>query len=62
MVWLLMIYSAATVLLLTEEGGVPSWCSMLYSLLCALALSSHGKTSLTDPGEKKHFKKKKNGN
>lgn len=50
MVWLLMTYSAITVTLLTVTEGIPVIFGMLYTLLCTMALASHAKTSLTDPG------------
>jgi DHHC palmitoyltransferase len=50
MVWVLILYSALTMTLLAETNGIPPHWAMLYSLLAALALSSHVKTTLTDPG------------
>jgi len=50
LVWLLMIYSAMTVTSLTITEGIPPILGMIYTLLVGLALSSHAKTSLTDPG------------
>jgi len=50
LVWLLMIYSAVTVTLLTITQGIPPIFGMIYCLLCAMALACHAKTSLTDPG------------
>jgi len=50
MVWLLMIYSAVTVTLLTVTEGIPVILGMLYNILCVMALACHAKTSLTDPG------------
>ena len=50
LVWLLMLYSAVTVTLLTVTEGIPVGLGMLYNLLCVMALASHAKTSLTDPG------------
>lgn len=50
LVWLLMLYSALTVTLLTITEGIPSIFGMIYVVLCFLALASHAKTSFTDPG------------
>lgn len=50
LVWLLMTYSAVTVTLLTVTEGIPPILGMIYTFLCAMALASHAKTSLTDPG------------
>ena len=50
LVWLLMIYSAVTVTLLTITEGIPVILGMIYNMLCFMALSCHAKTSLTDPG------------
>ena len=50
LVWLLMSYSAVTVTLLTVTKGIPPVVGMIYTYLCAMALASHAKTSLTDPG------------
>ena len=50
LVWLLMTYSAVTVTLLTITEGIPPVLGMIYTLLCAMALACHAKTSLTDPG------------
>mmetsp|Transcript_11294 Transcript_11294/g.15821 ORF Transcript_11294/g.15821 Transcript_11294/m.15821 type:complete len:408 (+) Transcript_11294:257-1480(+) len=50
LVWLLMIYSAATVTLLSLTGGIPVSIGMIYCVLVMMALASHAKTSLTDPG------------
>lgn len=50
LVWLLMTYSAVTVTLLTVTEGIPPVLGMIYTLLCAMALACHAKTSLTDPG------------
>ena len=50
MVWVLLTYSAITVTLLTITEGIPVVLGLLYTTLCALALASHAKTSLTDPG------------
>lgn len=50
LVWLLMIYSAVTVTSLTVTEGIPPILGMIYTMLCFMALASHAKTSLTDPG------------
>ena len=50
MVWVLLIYSQVTVTLLTLTEGIPVYLGMLYAMLVTLALASHAKTSLTDPG------------
>ena len=50
LVWLLMLYSAATITLLTITEGVNPILGMGYCTLVALALASHAKTSLSDPG------------
>jgi DHHC palmitoyltransferase len=50
LVWLLMLYSAATVTLLTITEGIPVVLGMTYNFLCFMALACHAKTSLTDPG------------
>jgi hypothetical protein len=50
MVWVLMLYSAFTVTALTVTQGIPVLLGMIYNLLCFMALSSHAKTSFTDPG------------
>jgi hypothetical protein len=50
MVWFLFIYSAITVTFLAETGGIRGSFSMLYVTLTSLALASHAKTQLTDPG------------
>jgi len=50
MVWFLLGYSAVTVTLLAETGGVPPGCSMAYCVVSSLALACHAKTTFTDPG------------
>jgi palmitoyltransferase ZDHHC3/7/25 len=50
LVWVLMLYSAVTVTLLTITEGIPVMCGMAYDMLCFMALACHAKTSLTDPG------------
>jgi palmitoyltransferase len=50
LVWLLMLYSAVTVTLLTITGGIPPLLGMIYNVLCFMALACHAKTSTSDPG------------
>uniref|UniRef100_A0A7S1VQ19 Palmitoyltransferase n=1 Tax=Grammatophora oceanica TaxID=210454 RepID=A0A7S1VQ19_9STRA len=50
LVWLLMLYSCVTVTLLTITEGVHPILGMVYGFLCSMALASHAKCSLTDPG------------
>ena len=50
LVWLLLGYSAWTFVALAVSGGVPAFLSDTYVVLCVLALASHAKTTLTDPG------------
>ena len=45
-----LVYSAVTVSFLAKTGGIPVVLSFAYGILCALALASHAKTTLTDPG------------
>jgi uncharacterized paraquat-inducible protein A len=49
LVWLLMLYSVS-VTLLTVTEGIPVSLGMVYNMLCHMALASHAKTSLSDPG------------
>lgn len=49
-VWLLIVYSALTMTLLAETNGIPARLAMTYVILACLALASHVKTTLTDPG------------
>jgi uncharacterized paraquat-inducible protein A len=50
LVWVLMLYSAVTVTLLTVTEGIPVILGMLYNILVFMALACHAKTSLSDPG------------
>lgn len=50
LVWLLMSYSIVTISLLEATNGIPPSLGMLYCILCVMALASHAKCSLTDPG------------
>ena len=50
MVWLLIIYSGLTVTLLAQHNNLSDIIAGFYCTICALALASHAKTSLTDPG------------
>ncbi|GAX09717.1 hypothetical protein FisN_19Lh185 [Fistulifera solaris] len=49
-VWILMGYSSLTMTWLAATGGIPVSLALLYTVLTALALACHVKTSLTDPG------------
>lgn len=50
LVWLLILYSGITMTFLAQTNGIPTGLSTLYCTLASLALASHLKTSLTDPG------------
>lgn len=50
LVWVLFLYSGLTMTFLAVTGGIPPTAAMLYNVVAALALASHVKTSLTDPG------------
>jgi hypothetical protein len=50
LVWVLIGYSALTIVLLAETGGIPSSLSISYTILAVLALACHVKTTLSDPG------------
>lgn len=50
MVWVLMIYSVITISLLAQHKSLANHIAMIYGTICALALASHAKTQLTDPG------------
>ena len=50
MVWLLILYSAITMLLLTQSGHISNYWAAVYITICTLALASHAKTTFTDPG------------
>jgi palmitoyltransferase ZDHHC3/7/25 len=50
LVWVLMLYSAVTVTLLTVTEGIPVILGMIYNILVFMALACHAKTSLSDPG------------
>lgn len=50
MVWILMLYSAVTITLLTMTEGIHVIVGMVYNCLVCMALACHAKTSLTDPG------------
>jgi palmitoyltransferase ZDHHC3/7/25 len=50
LVWILMVYSCLTVTFLARTGGIPVELSMMYSIFVTLALASHAKTTLSDPG------------
>ena len=50
LVWFLLGYSSLTMTLLAATGGIPVIASMTYGIMSTLALASHVKTTLTDPG------------
>lgn len=50
LVWFLIGYSNLTMTFLAQTGGIPVAASVLYGILSSLALATHAKTSLTDPG------------
>ena len=50
LVWVLIGYSSLTMTFLAVTGGVPVVAAMWYNVLASLALASHVKTTLTDPG------------
>lgn len=50
LVWVLMAYASFTMTLLAATGGLPVTAALGYNILAALALASHVKTTLTDPG------------
>ena len=50
MVWILLGYSCLTVTLMAQTGGIPPYQAFIYTALVVMALASHAKTSLTDPG------------
>ena len=49
-VWVLISYSIFTITLLAHYQGIPIYYSTIYSIMAVLALATHIKTSLTDPG------------
>ena len=49
-VWVLISYSALTVMLLASHQKLSRSIAMFYGTVCALALASHAKTMFTDPG------------
>jgi hypothetical protein len=49
-VWLLLCYSGLTVTLLATNNHLPYIISALQNTICALALASHVKCMLSDPG------------
>ena len=49
-VWILILYSVFTFHLLWKNNSIPSFVTIIYFTLCALALASHAKTVFTDPG------------
>ena len=44
------VYSCFTITLLADNNSLPSTIAGIYTTICFLALASHIKTSLTDPG------------
>ena len=50
MVWFLLGYSAFTITFLAETGGIDPMFSMIYVILCAMALACHVKVTFSDPG------------
>lgn len=49
-VWILIVYSGVTVALLAEADRVSRPLACFHCTLCAMALASHAKTMLSDPG------------
>ena len=45
-----IVYSGVTVTLLAFHNHLSGVLAMVYSIICALALASHAKTTFTDPG------------
>jgi hypothetical protein len=45
-----IVYAGFTVTLLAKNNSLPSFVSVTYCTICALALASHAKTGFTDPG------------
>lgn len=50
LVWVLILYSSLTILILAQHQHVPVFLAAFYCTICALALASHAKTCFTDPG------------
>jgi hypothetical protein len=50
LVWVLFLYSGLTLVVLAQNGHLPMPVTFLQCTLCTLALASHAKTMLTDPG------------
>ena len=50
LVWVLILYSSLTILILAQHQHVPVVLAAFYCTICALALASHAKTCFTDPG------------
>ena len=50
MVFVLMTYSIVTISFLAQHNDIPSHIAMIYTTICSLAMASHAKTMLTDPG------------
>ena len=49
-VWVLVFYCGFTILLLAQQGDCPIVVAIVHISCCTLALASHMKTMLTDPG------------
>ena len=49
-VWVLLVYSMATMGVLCQSGHLPITLACLYCTIATLALASHAKTCFTDPG------------
>lgn len=50
LVWILICYSAFTMTFLAQTEGIPTYLANIYVVLASLALATHVKTTLTDPG------------
>lgn len=50
MVWALFMYGVVTVSFLAQNNGIKPHIAMVFTTICFLALASHSKTMLTDPG------------
>lgn len=50
LVWVLIVYSGFTFLLLAQHHHLPIGATGVYCTICTLALASHAKTTFTDPG------------
>eukprot|EP00522_Entomoneis_paludosa_P000653 CAMPEP_0172475644 /NCGR_PEP_ID=MMETSP1065-20121228/69976_1 /TAXON_ID=265537 /ORGANISM="Amphiprora paludosa, Strain CCMP125" /LENGTH=425 /DNA_ID=CAMNT_0013233855 /DNA_START=69 /DNA_END=1346 /DNA_ORIENTATION=+ len=50
MVWILILYSIGTMMVLVQQGHLPMYTACLYATVATMALASHAKTTFTDPG------------